>query len=174
MKKGTKGQATCHVQCPPEKLYDLVADVGRMGEWSPECRRCEWIDGATSPAVGARFKGTSRRGLVRWSTKPRVVTADEGREFSFVTTHRGHDETKWSYRFEPERGGTTVTETFEMLADLPWYLRLAERVLMGVSDRRADLESNMRETLRRLKIAAEGEPESSAGHSANTDATANR
>ena len=174
MKKGTKGQATCHVQCPPEKLYELVADVGRMGEWSPECRRCEWIDGATSPAVGARFKGTSRRGLVRWSTKPRVVTADEGREFSFVTTHRGHDETRWRYRFEPDRGGTTVTESFEMLADLPWYLRLAERVLMGVRDRRADLEANMRETLRRLKVAAEGEPETSAGRGANLDATANR
>lgn len=81
----------------------------------------------------------------------------EGREFAFVTTHRGHDETKWTYRFQPERGGTTVTESFEMLADVPWYLRLVERALMGVKDRRADLEANMRETLRLLKAAAEGE-----------------
>jgi hypothetical protein len=31
-----------------------------MGELSPECRRCEWIAGATGPAVGARFKGTNQ------------------------------------------------------------------------------------------------------------------
>lgn len=159
MKKGTRGQATRFVLSPPERLYELVSDVRRMGEWSPECLLCEWADGATRPVVGARFKGTSKRGVVRWSTTPRIVTADEGREFAFVTTHRGHDETKWTYRFRPERAGTTVTESFEMLADLPWYFRLAERLLMGVKDRRTDLERGMGETLDRLKIAAEGELE---------------
>lgn len=107
--------------------------------------------------MGVRFRGTSRRGFVRWSTTPRIVAADKGREFSFVTTHRGHDETKWTYRFEPEGGGTRVTESFEMLSDLPWYLRLTERVLMGVKDRKADLEAGMSETLRRLKAAAEAD-----------------
>lgn len=157
MKKGTKGEVSRHIPGSSGRLYALVSDVRRMGEWSPECRHCEWIDGATGPVVGARFKGTSKRGLVRWSTTPRIVAADEGREFAFVTTHRGHDETKWNYRFRPEGGGTTVTESFEMLADLPWYLRLAERVLMGVADRKADLESGMSETLRRLHAAVEAE-----------------
>ena len=156
MKSGTRGQVTRHVLSPPDKLYELVSDVRRMGEWSPECLHCEWVDGASGPAVGARFKGTSKRGLVRWSTKVSVVTADEGREFAFVTSHRGHDETKWTYRFEPKDGGTTVTESFEMLSDLPWYLRLAERVLMGVKDRKTDLESGMSKTLGRLKAAVEG------------------
>lgn len=156
MKKGTTGQVSVHIDAPPEKLYELVSDVRRMGEWSPECRRCEWIDGATGPAVGARFKGTNKRRLVRWSTKPRVVTAEDAREFAFVTTQGGHDETKWRYRFEPEGAGTTVTESFEMLSDMPWYLRLAERVLMGVKDRKADLEANMEKTLQRLEASAEG------------------
>jgi hypothetical protein len=124
-----------------------------MGEWSPECRHCEWIGGATRPAVGARFKGTNRHGVARWSTKPRVVTADPGREFAFVTGHLGRDMTKWSYRFEPADDHVTVTESFEMLCDMPWYFRLADRLLMGVKDRKADLETNMQETLRRLKTA---------------------
>lgn len=154
MRNGTSGEASRHIAAPPGTLYDLVSDVTQMGQWSPECIRCEWIDGATGPAVGARFKGTSKRGLVRWSTTPRVVTAEPGRVFAFATTHRGHDETKWTYRFEPDGDGTVVTETFEMLADLPWYLRMVERVAMGVKDRRADLEVGMAETLRRLSIAA--------------------
>lgn len=159
MKKGTRGEVTRHVLSPPERLYELVSDVRRMGEWSPECVHCKWMDGAMRPAVGARFKGTSKRGLVRWSTTPRIVAADEGREFAFVTSHRGRDETKWTYRFEPADGGTTVTESFDMLSDLPWYFRLAERVLMGVKDRRADLERGMSETLSRLKATAERELE---------------
>lgn len=158
MKTGTIGRASCTVQAAPETLYALVSDVRRMGEWSPECRRCEWIDGATGPAVGARFKGSNRRALVRWSTKLRVVTADSGREFAFVTIQGGHDETQWTYRFEPHPEGSTVIETFEMMRDLPWYLRLAEITLMGVTDRKADLESGMRATLARLKTAVEGGP----------------
>ena len=136
-------------------LYDLVSDVPRMGDWSPECRRCEWIDGATGPAVGARFKGSNQRGLARWSTKPRVVSADPGREFAFVTGHLGRDMTKWTYRFTPASDATTVTESFEMLRAMPWYFRLADRLLMGVTDREADLTTNMTETLQRLKTAKE-------------------
>jgi hypothetical protein len=156
MKAGTKGHATTHVNAPPEKVYDLVSDVRRMGEWSPETQRAEWIDGATGPVVGARFKGTNRHGPARWSTKPRVVVADEGREFAFVIGHRGTDMTKWCYRFEPAGDGTSVTESFEMLADVPWYFTVSERWLMGVKDRKADLEAAMGLTLQRLKVAAEG------------------
>jgi hypothetical protein len=105
-----------------------------MGEWSPECQRCEWIDGAVGPAVGARFKGRNRRGIIRWSTTPRVHVADAGREFTFVTGHRGRDMTKWTYRFDPLVNGTTVTESFEMLpgttalpTDTSWASRIAPR-----------------------------------------------
>lgn len=156
MKAGTKGHAATHVDAPPEKLYELVSDVRRMGEWSPETRRAEWVGGATGPAVGARFKGTNQHGPVRWSTKPRVVVADEGREFAFVVSHLGKDMTKWSYRFEPDGEGTTVTESFEMLVDMPWYIAASERWLMGVKDRKADLEAAMALTLQRLKVVADG------------------
>ena len=155
MNVGTRGEASIEVDGSPIELYDVVSDVRRMGEWSPECRRCEWMGEATGPAVGARFKGTNRRGVVRWSTKPRVVVADRGREFAFVATHLGRDMTKWSYRFEPVSERTKVTESFEMLSDLPWYFRVADRFLMGIEDRKADLETGMQETLRRLKTATE-------------------
>jgi hypothetical protein len=155
VKAGTQGQASTHVDASPTVLYDVVSDVRRMGEWSPECRRCEWIDGATGPAVGARFKGSNRRGVARWSTKPRVVAADPGREFAFVIGHLGRDMTRWSYQFESTSEATNVTESFEMLRDMPWYFRFTNRLLMGVKDRQADLETNMAETLRRLKTAVE-------------------
>ena len=156
MNKGTTAQVTMNIEVSPEVIYDLVSDVRRMGEWSPECRRCEWIDGADGPAVGSRFKGSNAHGLARWSTKSTVVTAEPGREFAFVTGHLGKDMTKWSYRFEPASNGTTVTESFEMINDMPGYFRLGDRLLMGVKDREADLEQNMSDTLGRLKSTLEG------------------
>jgi hypothetical protein len=159
MKKGTTGQARVHVSAPPEKLYDLVTDVTRMGEWSPETVRCEWVGGATGPAVGARFKGANRNKFMRWSTKPRVVVAEPGSEFAFVVPAivGSKNLTKWTYRFEQATdGGTDVTESFEIMNDLPGYINFGDRYILGIKDRKADLEANMRQTLERLKSAAEG------------------
>lgn len=157
MKRGAKGEASLTIDASPETLYDLVSDVRRMGEWSPECRDCRWVEGATKPVVGARFKGTNRRGLVRWTTDVQVLTADRGREFAFATRHS--DQTRWTYRFEPQDGGTKVTESFELLADLRWYIALIERWFIGIKDRRADLEAGACATLQSLKRAAEGTPD---------------
>ena len=116
-----------------------VSDVTRMGEWSPETVRCEWIDGATGPAVGATFKGSNKRGIARWSTKPVVVAAEPGREFAFVVD----ETTKWAFRCEPDGTGTRLVESFEMLEDVPRRYVWAERYIMRIKDRRADLERGM-------------------------------
>lgn len=63
--------------------------------------------------------------------------------------------TKWTYHFETVGGDTEVTESFEMLCDMPWYFRFADRFLMGVKDRKADLVSSMEATLQRLRTATE-------------------
>ncbi len=34
----------------PERVYALLADVTRMGEWSPECVRCQWMKVAAEQA----------------------------------------------------------------------------------------------------------------------------
>jgi hypothetical protein len=48
-----------------------------------------------------------------------------------------------------------------MLRDLRWHYAFAERWLMGVKDRKADLERGMAETLERIKAVVEsGAPES--------------
>jgi ribosome-associated toxin RatA of RatAB toxin-antitoxin module len=44
------------VACPPDTVYDMVADVTRMGEWSPICRACWWDEGQ-GPRAGAWFTG---------------------------------------------------------------------------------------------------------------------
>lgn len=151
MRKGTTGQARTRVAVAPDTLYDMVSDVTRMGQWSPETVRCRWMDGARGPAPGARFKGTNRRGLVRWSTKPTVVAAERGREFAFETS-----DTRWTYRFEQAEGGTELTESFELTKDEPAVLAFLGRYVLRIRDRKADLEQGMQRTLERIKAVAEG------------------
>jgi hypothetical protein len=153
MKKGTRAEAQVYVDAPPEIVYGVVSDVTRTGEWSPETVKCAWLDSATGPAVGARFKGTNKRGIATWSTKPTVVVADPGREFAFEVD----TDVRWTYRFDTEGTGTTLTESFEMLRDLRWQYALAERWLMRIKDRRADLERGMTVTLERIKSVVETE-----------------
>src|SRR5579872_2522301 len=149
MRSARSGQATVHVDAPPERVWAVVADLDRMGEWSPECYRVAWLDGGTSPArPGARFKGWNRYGPMRWTMTCEVKSADPGREVSWATTRRGRDLVVWSYRLEPAGDGTDLVESFDV-EYLPVSARLAEDVLMRDRDRRR--QAAMQTTLERIK-----------------------
>jgi hypothetical protein len=94
-----------------EELYDMVADVTRMGEWSPVCKACWWDDG-DSARVGAWFTGRNELPDRTWETRSEVVAADRGREFGFIV---GGSYTRWGYTFTPVDNGTRVTESWEFL-----------------------------------------------------------
>jgi uncharacterized protein YndB with AHSA1/START domain len=145
-----RGEASIDIHAPAERVYELVADLSRMGEWSPECYRCEWIDGAEGPAVGARFRGRNRIGPVRWTTTGTVKVAEPGREFSFSTEERGREATRWRYRFEPEGTRTRVVESYEAVWSPPW-VRFADLFV----PRTKQLSRGMKRTLERIKAAAE-------------------
>lgn len=137
-------------------VYDLVADVARVAQWSPECVKARWLGATSGAAPGARFRATNRSGVVRWSNTCRVVSAEPGQEFAFIAPDPlGRPTTKWTYRLEPVNDGTAVTESFEMLRDLPTYVRVVERVVLGMKDRRALLEENLRTSLGRIKETLE-------------------
>ncbi len=143
----------------PDVLWDMVSDVTRMGEWSPETERAEWLDGAAAPAPGARFKGHNRKGRTKWSTTCEVTAAEPEREFTFAVGGAKRPSAVWSYRFEAlGEGGTRVTESFELPKPLSRVSRLVTRLTTGVKDREADLEAGMRTTLQRIDAAATAAP----------------
>jgi uncharacterized protein YndB with AHSA1/START domain len=150
--EGIEGQATIQIQAPPEKVYAMLSDVTRMGQWSPECVKAEWVGGATGPAVGARFKGHNKLNwLVRWSSTPTVKVADPGREFTFETGKPGKEQTRWTYRFAPKDGGTELTESFEALTYSAF-----QKLTAKPEKRTAKLTGDIQQTLERIKQAAEG------------------
>jgi len=90
---------TAAIRAPADVLYALVSDVTRMGEWSPENVGGRWLDGVPAPVVGARFRGSNRRGWRRWSTTCTVVAAEPGRTFAFDVRVAGIRTSRWSYAF---------------------------------------------------------------------------
>jgi hypothetical protein len=53
---------TVRIAADALRLWEMVSDVTRMGEWSPETTGAHWLDGASGPVVGARFKATTAGG----------------------------------------------------------------------------------------------------------------
>ena len=149
---------------PAGELYGMVADVTRMGEWSPENRGAVLSGAASVPEVGTVFDGANTRGRVSWSTRCTVTRAVPGREFAFRVhaiggTHRkvpGRIAT-WRYTLQEHDGGTLVTETWT--DDRPWPDAVAhvfDRVVTGGTTFAAFQRRNIRRTLHTLKAVAEG------------------
>jgi hypothetical protein len=145
--------ATVSVGAQAEALYALVSDVTRMGEWSPENVGGRWLGGWTASSVGARFRGSNRRGWRRWSTRCRVVEATPGQRFAFDVAVVGIPASRWTYEFETNGDTTIVTETWTDRRP-KWFAVLA-RATMGIADIRAHNQRNIASTLGNLKTAAE-------------------
>lgn len=143
------------IQAPPALLYDLVSDVPRTPEWSPEVISCRWIDGVPGAAPGARFSARNKRHWFAWSNTPVVETADRGREFAFTRTEPGGGTIRWFYHFEPGSNGTMTQLGYQVLRPVPVFLHLVLRALFGVRDLRADLHQNMTDSLQKLAGIAE-------------------
>jgi hypothetical protein len=143
--------ATATIAAPADTLYALVSDVTRMGEWSPENVGGRWLGGATGPSMGARFRGSNRRGWRRWSTTCTVVAAS-GRMFAFDVSVAGVPASRWTYEFRPDGDATVVTETWTDRRPR-WFARLAGAT-MGIDDMSAHNQENIRVTLANLAAAA--------------------
>ncbi len=144
---------TVHMAVPPERVWELVSDVTRIGSYSPETFEAEWLDGATGPAVGAKFRGHVKRngkGPTYWTTCT-VSACEPGREFAFGVGPSDKPMNVWRYQLAPSGDGTDVTESFQ-LSDTA-LLRFYWGILgwaRGPTNRKG-----MRTTLERMKAELE-------------------
>jgi len=150
------GSVTVHMAAPADKIWNLIADVRNTGRFSPEVFESEWLDGATGPALGAKFRGHVRRneiGPVYW-TVCRVTACEPGREFGFAVLGPGDTAiNNWHYRLVAAGDGTDVTESFRLnssaLTKVFWMFAGYLRGRRNVRD--------MRTTLERIKKVVEEE-----------------
>jgi hypothetical protein len=136
------------------ELYDMVADVTRMGEWSPVCKACWWDEGS-GPWVGGWFTGRNELPERTWETRSEVVAADRGREFAFVVSATG---TRWGYQFSEVDGGTRIVETWDFppSAVAMFEDRFGDDAEAQIASRSELARTGIPKTLAAIKRAAEG------------------
>lgn len=154
------GSASTEIDASAEAVWSLVTDVTRMGEWSPETYRGEWID--DGPAVGNEFRGYNRYGTNEWFTECVVETCVPGSQFGFRVMRESiggeplidmpkAGKTVWTYLIEPlERGRVRLTESF----DAPWLLD-PDSPPSRMPDRLGMMIAGCEATLANIKSAAE-------------------
>lgn len=157
---GVRAEVELVLDVPPERLWDLVTDVGRIGRWSPECEHAAWLDGAAGPRPGHRFAGRNRfpGGLVT-EVVCVVTEAERPRTFGWVVLDPDGDpgtpSTAWRYELRPgDRPYRTVVR--HTVVHGPGYSGLRDAVesdpdpagrIRRRDERLAELRANMAATL---------------------------
>lgn len=144
---------TRDINAPAEKVWSMVTDLPRMGEWSPENQGGEWAKGAAGPAIGAEFKGRNRNGKRQWSTLVKVNACEAPRKFSFGLMLLGRKWVDWVYEIEPTAAGCRVTHSW--VDHRTKLMHRLGKVVSGVADRAEHNRRNMEVTLANLAKAAE-------------------
>ncbi len=105
------------VAAPVHAVWQVLADVTRTGEWSHECQRVTWLDGATSASYGARFRGGNKWLAFRWSRTNEIIELEPDHVIAWrtVPSWRFPDSTEWRFTLEASTVGTRITQTYELV-----------------------------------------------------------
>lgn len=150
-----------YIAAAPQHVWSLATDLVLMGQWSPEYQGGEWLDGATGPLVGARFKGRNKRQEREWESVSTITAAEPGKVFAWAVSDPKNPAASWRLTMAPEGSGTRVVHHVTM-GPGPSGLTAAiaqrpEREEAIVAARVTEHRRNMQATLEGLKKAAEQE-----------------
>jgi uncharacterized protein YndB with AHSA1/START domain len=152
------------VTARPELVWDLVADVTRVGEWSQECIRAAWLEDPGRARPGARFTGHNRLANgFEYEVTCVVTEAERPRAFAWVVLDDSGDPARpsssWRYLIDPLPGGSRVRQRFTH-GPGDSFLRAAaakaqDQAAEIIAARLDSLRASMSATLRAMKAAAE-------------------
>ena len=147
------------IHAPPARVWNLVTDIVLMGEWSPEYKGGEWVDGATGPRVGARFRGRNKREGREWDSVSTVVEADPDESFAWAVGDPNNAAAAWRFDLTSEGTGTRVRQHVQLGPGPSGLTRRIEEVPNKeeqiVAARVDEHRRNMEATLQGIKSAAE-------------------
>lgn len=154
-------EATVRIATDEASAWAAVTDIALPTRTSPELRAVRWLDGATSPTVGARFEGDNANdALGEWTTTCTVTEVEPGRRWVYdVGTAEGAWST-WGFEVDPASDGVIVRQWVRM-GPARSGLNIAidampDKEARIVARRLDDHRRAMQSTLDRLKVDLEG------------------
>ena len=108
---GPTTEVTRVIAATPSQLWPYVSDIDLPARFSSEFRGAEWLDGATGPALGARFRGTNEHPAAgRWQVECTIVEFEPERAIGWKVAGPDGAAAQWRFTLEPVEGGTRVTQ----------------------------------------------------------------
>lgn len=147
-------EASVDIAAPPAKVWELVSDLTRMPQWSPQVDSTRLRGDAQEVAVGVQFTNRNSQGELAWGTTGEVVRLDPGRELAFRILENW---AIWSFHLEPAaEGGTRLTQRRELPEGLSELSQeLTDGFMGGQEVFTAQLREGMRQTLDGIRACAE-------------------
>jgi hypothetical protein len=103
------------VDAAPERVWEIVSDIGLMPQLSEEVQRVEWTGGATGPAVGARFTGFNKHeAFGEWQTTSVITECSAPSVFAWTVGEVEHPGAVWRFTVKPEESGTRLSQWVQM------------------------------------------------------------
>jgi uncharacterized protein YndB with AHSA1/START domain len=139
------------IAAPPAKVWEIVSDLERMGEWSPQCRRMIVFGGEVRR--GTRTLNLNRQGRLHWPTNAKVVAFEPHRKLAFRILE---NRTIWTYELEATETGTRLTESRTAPKGVSGLSNfLTQKAMGGTARFEVALGQGIRRTLERIKAEAE-------------------
>jgi len=146
-------RAQALVRATPNRVWQVLTDLRRMPEWSPELVRMVPLKRG-GLRIGQWYLGINRRRAVVWPTRNVVSELEPGRTVAWDTRTSG---ARWIYHLEPEGEGTRLSLTRPVPEGSPLVARVfAGAFLGGIESHDGELETDMVATLERIRSAVEG------------------
>lgn len=143
----TPGATGCiTINASADHVYELVSNPKKIVEFAEETFKIF--------TFGNHWVGINRNGWHVWPTHTKITQSVPGRVFEFEVGELGIPVSRWQYSIEPVDGGVQVTESWWDRRPA-WFVKAAAP-FTGVKERVPHNSVNIAETLRKLKVIAEG------------------
>ncbi|MGB3698363.1 MAG: SRPBCC family protein [Gordonia sp. (in: high G+C Gram-positive bacteria)] len=140
------------IDASPEKVWSVISDLRRMGEWSPQCKKMFVFGGDVK--LGTQTLNINRRGAMVWPTRSKVVSFEPNRELAFRIAE---NRTVWTFTIAPTESGVRLTESRTAVGGQTTKVSstLVDKFMGGEKPFEAELAEGIRETLGKIKRAAQ-------------------
>lgn len=146
-------ESTVEIEAPPARVWELVSDVCRMSEWSPQVDSTRLRAGFDQVGPGTQFTNRNSLGEMVWTTHAEVVRFSPEAELAFRIQENW---VTWSFSLSPTPSGTRVIQRRtapDGISELSY--ELTEGFMGGEETFTETMRAGMATTLAAIKAAAE-------------------
>jgi uncharacterized protein YndB with AHSA1/START domain len=146
-------ETSIEIQAPVARVWEMVSDVRRMAEWSPQVTSTRLRTGFETVGLGTQFTNRNINGEAVWTTHGEIVRFEVEQELAFRIEENW---LVWSFAFESTGVGTRLTQRREQpdgISDLSHELTVG---FFGGHDAFTEvMRASTADTLAAIKAAAE-------------------